>query len=125
MICLLVSLSFAQSDTIILNKPKVIDKNFIDVSSYLVLMTVFDVETTFSVIHNGGYETNPIMKPLYKSGRPATYGIQLGIDALVIYLSYEMKKSSHKEFNKTWWVAPMVIGTTHGVCGGLNLRYVF
>jgi hypothetical protein len=104
---------------------KVIDKNFIAVSSYLVLMTVFDVETTFAVIHNGGHEENALMKPLFSSGRPAVYGVQLGVDALVILLAYEMKKSSHKEFNQTWWVAPMVVGTTHGICGGLNMRYVW
>lgn len=104
---------------------KVIDKNFIAVNSYLILTTVFDIETTFAVIHNGGHEENALMKPFFNSGRPAVYALQLGIDALVIYLSYEMKKSKHKEFNQTWWVAPMVIGTTHNICAGLNLRYAW
>lgn len=107
------------------SEKKVIDKNFIAVQSYLVLMTVFDIETTFAVIHNGGHEENALMKPFFNSGRPAVYALQLGIDALVIYLSYEMKKSSHKEFNQTWFVAPMVIGTTHAICGGLNFRYMW
>ena len=65
------------------------------------------------------------MKPFFNSGRPAVYAVQLGVDALVIYLSYEMKKSGHKEFNQTWFVAPMVIGTTHAVCAGLNFRYMW
>jgi hypothetical protein len=104
-------------------KKKVMDKEFIAVSSYLILMTVFDVETTFAVVRNGGHENNPVMKPFIKSGRLATYGVQLGVDALFIWLAYEMKGSKHKEFRKIWWVAPVVLGTEHGVMGGLNLRY--
>jgi len=106
-------------------KPKIVDKEFVAVSSYLVLMTVFDVETTFAVIHNGGHERNPVMKPLFKHGRVATYGVQLAVDAVFIWLAYEMKGSQHKEFRKIWWVAPAVLGTTHGIYGGLNLRYVW
>jgi len=103
---------------------KVIDTKFIAVSSYLILTTVFDIETTFAVIRNGGHEENPVMKPFAKN-RAYMYGVQFGIDALVIWLSYEMKGSKHKEFSQTWWVAPMIVGTTHGVMGGLNCRYIW
>jgi len=107
------------------SQEKVIDKQFIAASSYLVLTTIADIETTFSVIHHGGHEENPVMKPLFKSGRPAVYAAQFGIDAFVIYLSYQMKKSKYKEFNKTWWIAPMILGTSHAACAGLNFRYIW
>jgi len=101
---------------------KTVDTEFIAVSSYLVLMTVFDVETTFSAIHNGAQEANPIMKPFAKN-RAYMYGVQLGVDALVIWLAYEMKKS--EQWRPVWWIVPSVVGTAHGVCAGLNLRYVW
>lgn len=103
---------------------KTLDKEFIAVSSYLVLMTIFDVETTFTAIRNGAHEANPCMKPFAKN-RAAMYGVQLGIDAIVIFAAYKMKGSEHKLFNRTWWIGPSVIGTSHAICGGLNLRYVW
>lgn len=119
-----------QSDVLTYTPPakekKVIDTTFITVSSYLVLTTIFDIETTFAAIRNsGGREANPLMRPFIKSGRPATYAIELGIDAVVIFIAYEIKKSKKIDLAKTWWVSPMILGTTHGVCGGLNLRYVW
>lgn len=104
---------------------KVIDTEFVTISSYLVLMTIFDVETTFAAIRNGAHEANGLMRPFIKNGRLATYGMQLGIDALAIWLAYEMKGSKHKEFRKTWWLVPSVIGTGHGIAGGLNCRYIW
>jgi lysylphosphatidylglycerol synthetase-like protein (DUF2156 family) len=100
-----------------------VDTKFVVVSSYLVLMTVFDVETTFSAIHNGAHEANPLIKPFTKNGRLATYGVQFGIDALILWLAYEMKGSKNQDFRKIWWIAPSIVGTAHGVAGGLNLRY--
>ena len=102
---------------------KVVDTNFILVSTYLVAATIFDVETTFSAIRNGAHEANPIMKPFIKRGRGATYGMQMGINAIVIGSSYLMKKDP--KWNKVWWVIPSVWATGHGVAGGLNLRYVW
>jgi hypothetical protein len=99
---------------------KIADAEFIAVSSYLVLMTVFDCETTFSAIRNGAGEANPIMKPFVKN-RAYMYGVQLGVDAFIIWLSYEMKGS--RDFKNMWWVMPSVVATSHGVAGGLNLRY--
>ena len=99
---------------------KVVDTEFVAVSSYLVLMTVFDVETTFSSIRNGAHEANPIMKPFAKN-RAYMYGVQLGVDAIVIYLAYKMKKS--ETWRPVWWIAPSIVGTAHGVAGGLNLRH--
>src|SRR4030042_374245 len=80
---------------------KVIDTEFICVSSYLVLMTIFDVETTFSAIRNGAHEANPIMKPFTKN-RAYMYGVQLGVDALAIGIAYKMKGSRNKDFRKLW-----------------------
>jgi hypothetical protein len=119
-------LCFSQSDALTYQPSKdkkVIDSKFILVSSYLVAMTVFDVETTFAAVRNGAHETNPVMKPFVKSGRPATYGISLGIDAAFLLLAYEMKKSSNVTLNKTWWVLPSMAATGHGIAGGMNLRY--
>jgi membrane carboxypeptidase/penicillin-binding protein len=120
-------LCYAQADILTythVKEKKVADGTFIAVSSYVVAMSVIDIETTYAVIRNGGHECNPLVKPFIKN-RAYMYGVQLSVDALFIYLSYEMKGSKHKEFNKIWFVAPMVLGTTHGVMGGLNFRYVY
>lgn len=106
-------------------KKKIIDTNFTLVSAYLITMTVFDIEATFAATKNGAKEANPIMKPFIKNSRPATYAIQLGIDTLIFFVAYEMKKSNKSDFKKTWWVLPMIAGTEHGIAGGLNLRYVW
>jgi len=101
---------------------KIVDTEFVAVSSYLVLMTIFDVETTFSAIRNGAQEANPMMKPFAKN-RAYMWGVQLGVDALVIYLAYKMK--GDETWRPAWWIAPSFIGTSHAICGGLNLRYVW
>lgn len=130
--------AFAQSDTLNLERkielPKVelqkpkstIDKEFIGVGAYLIAMTIFDVETTFAAIRNsGGTEANPVMKPFVKNGRVATYAFTLAVDALVLYIAYEIKGSKDKKLQKMWWIGPMIVGTGHGIAGGLNCRYVF
>jgi hypothetical protein len=104
---------------------KVLDTKFIMVSSYLILASVFDAESTFSAVRNGAHEANPIMKPFVKRGRLATYGYLLASDASFIYLSYQMKKSSNKDLRKAWWVGPAIIGSGHTVAGGLNLRFAW
>ena len=123
---LMASICFAQTDQFTYHPPtekKIIDINFITVSSYLILTTIFDLETTFSAIRNGAHEANPIMRPFVKRGRGATYGMQMGINAIVIGTSYLMKKDP--KWNKGWWVIPLVVATGHGVAGGLNLKYVW
>ena len=122
-LAIFISLSFPLS--VAAEDKKIIDSQFLSASAYLIVTTVFDMETTFAAIHNGAHEANPIMKPFVNSGRPATYGVELGLDALIIFMAYEMKKSKHKEFNHTWFVLPMAVGTAHGIAGGLNMRYVF
>lgn len=102
---------------------KVIDSKFIVASSYLILASIYDTETTFAVIRNGGHECNPIMKPFVKNGRAATYAFQFGLDAIIIYASYEMKKS--KKFEQVWWILPSFVATSHVVAGSLNMRYVW
>jgi hypothetical protein len=127
---LLPTLCFAQADMLTYQPPskiekKVIDTKFVAVGAYLVAMTIFDVETTFSAVRNGAHEANPIMKPFVNSGRPVTYAIEFAIDAAILFLAYELKKSKNPNLNKTWWVVPMISGTAHGVCAGLNLRYAW
>jgi len=112
------------AQTVTAQERKVVDKQFIAVSSFLVLSSIYDTETTFAALRNGGYEKNPIMRPFVKSGRPATYAFQLGLDALAIFLSYEMKKS-HSNIGKAWWVLPTMMATGHTVAGSLNLRYAW
>ena len=104
---------------------KIVDTNFVLVSTYLVATTIFDIETTFSAIRNGVHEANPIMRPFIKRGRGATYGMQMGINAIVIGTSYLMKKSDNPAWNKKWWIIPSVWATGHGIAGGLNLKYVW
>lgn len=102
---------------------KTIDKKFLVVNGFLVGSTIFDTETTFAALDNCPTckESNPIMRPFIKSGRPATYAVQGVIDVGIIYWSYKLKK----EHRKIWWVLPVVMGASHVVAGGFNLRFVF
>jgi hypothetical protein len=103
---------------------EVIDKNFLLVSAYLVGTSIFDVETTFSAIKNGAQEGNPILKPFVKRGRAATYGVILASDAVILLTSYYVKKSKDPVVQKRWWIIPTIVGTSHGIAGTLNLRFV-
>lgn len=120
-----VGISNAQTDLIYQPAKKVIDKSFLEVSAFLVASTIFDVETTFAAIHNGAHEANPLMKPFVNKGRVPTYAVQLGVDAILLSIAYEIKKSSHRDLQKVWWVLPTVAATGHTVASGLNLRYVW
>jgi len=107
------------------SEEKIIDTPFLVVSVFLVASTIYDIETTFAGIRNGAHEANPIMRPFVKSGRPATYAFAFGMDALAIGASYFIKKSGNKDMQKTWWLIPSFMATSHVVCGTLNLRYAW
>ncbi len=111
------------STVIVSAQDKTIDKKFLLVNGFLIGSTIFDTETTFAALDNcpNCKEGNPMMRPFIKSGRAATYAFQGAIDAGIIYWSYRLKK----EHRKIWWVLPVVMGVSHAVAGGFNLRFVF
>ncbi len=100
------------------------DKKFIFTSAFLAGATMLDVESTFAALNKCAgtcREGNPLMRPLFQSGRPAVYAVQGGVDVAVIAWSYKMKKDG----NKLWWLVPVALGTAHGFAGGFNMRFVF
>lgn len=97
----------------------VVDSKFYAVSGFLVGATAFDVWTTFRGVHNGAREANPLMRPFVEAGVPAMVAFQAGLDGGILYWSYRLKKD-HERY---WWLLPVVIGTSHAVAGGFNIRY--
>lgn len=89
---LIPSLALAQGKRVEKNA-RVVDTNFVLVTSSLVTSMIFDVETTFVAIKNPNVrEGNPIMRPFVNAGKPATYAFLGGVDAGIVYASYRMKK---------------------------------
>lgn len=107
---------------------KVVDKNFLIVTSSLAVFTVFDVETTFAATGNPKVyvrEGNPVMRPFINAGRPATYAFLGGVNAGIVYISYRMRKSANPIVRKLWWVGPIAATASHAIAGGFNLRFTF
>lgn len=122
------SICFAQADKSIYRPPekKVIDTKFLEVSTFLVASTIFDVETTFAAIKkSGGHEGNPLVRPFIERGRLPTYAVQFGLDAVFLFIAYEIKKSDNPRIQRTWWVLPSIAATGHTVADGLNCRYIW
>lgn len=107
----------------ILAQDKTVDKKFIFTSAFLVGASSFDSESTFAALDRCGFnckEGNPLMRPLFRSGRPAVYIVNGALDTGIIYWSYRMKKDG----KKAWWLMPVVIGAVHATAGSFNLRFV-
>ncbi len=107
-----------------LAQDKVADKKFIFSNAFLVGTTVFDMESTFAALNKCGNtcrEGNPLLRPLFNSGRPVVYVVEGAVDVGLITWSYKLKKAG----NKLWWFPPVAVGSIHGLWGGVNLRFVF
>ncbi len=107
-----------------LAQDKTVDKKFIFATVFLTGATMLDVESTFAALDNCNHtckEGNPVMRPLLNSGRPAVYVVEGAVDVGLMAWSYKMKKDG----NKLWWLFPVVVGVTHAVAGGINMRFVF
>lgn len=103
---------------------KTVDKKFIFASSFLAGTTILDVESSFATFDNYGdrrKERNVLLRPLFKSGRPAVYAVEGTLDAGFIAWSYKLKKDG----KKMWWVVPVAVGSVHAIAGGFNLQFVF
>lgn len=101
---------------------RVADRQFIVLSSALVLSSIYDAETTARGLENCHTcrEANPIAKPFTDMGRPGIYGFALATDAAMIFVAYRLKQRGSR-----WWWTPLVAGTViHGAAGTANLRFV-
>jgi len=104
-------------------KPKLIDKKVILISSFLFASEVFETEATFASLENSNYrEINPVMRPVVKKGHLATHALKIGIDAGIMYCStYHLKKNGIK----WWWVLPIVATATQVSAGSFNMQFAF
>ncbi len=118
---LLYGTAFAQITNL---KSKMIDKKFVGLGATLFTTTTFDLETTFNCVQRHVCrEANSLISPLIKSGRPATYAVEGGIDIGIMYAAYRLRKSHNPVFQKLWWVMPLTGIGIHAVAGGANLRF--
>ena len=78
--------------------------------------TVYDAETTFSGMGEGGRELNPIMRPFVNAGRVPTYA------ALAALMTGQAAGSKYlKDRGSDWWWAPQALTAIgHLVAGRLN-----
>lgn len=105
---------------------KAIDKKFVGLGVALFTATTFDLETTFNCVQRHTCrETNPLLAPLIKSGRPATYAFEGGLNTGIMYMAYKLRKSHNPVARKIWWVVPVAGIGLHTFAGGANLRFSF
>ncbi|HWQ34001.1 MAG TPA: hypothetical protein VNQ79_14220 [Blastocatellia bacterium] len=102
---------------------KVADAKFLALMTAMQVSTIADLESTFHTIGKcpPGYvcrEANPLLRPFVQSGRPAAYAFTTGINSLVWWSSYRMKKRG----NRWWWVGPTVQIAVHTVAAVHNYR---
>ncbi len=91
------------------DEKKVADAKFLALMMAVQVSTVVDIESTFHTIGQcpPGYtcrEGNPLLRPFIQSGRPAVYAFTTGINGLVMWHSYRMKKRG----SRWWWVGPAI-----------------
>lgn len=107
---------------------KVLDKKFWGLAAGLTAATIYDIETTYAGLNRCETcrEGNPLMRHVVEAGRPASYGVAMGLNAGLMYYSYRLRKSNNSSGKKRlWWLLPTIAIGAHGVAGSLNLRYVF
>jgi hypothetical protein len=105
-------------------KTPVVGKGLWVVAAVLAGASAWDVETTFRATRNcpagSCEEANPAMRPFINAGRPATYAVQGGRNAVIMYFSHRLKKSRWRG----WWL-PAVVGIgIHAAVGVHNYRLV-
>lgn len=102
--------------------------SYVAVNVANVLATVADVESTFAGIEGDSlrhvHEGNLLITPFVRSGRPATYGLELGITLFVAWKSCDWRNSSNAWVSQNWYVIPAIMTVGHGLAFGLNMRFV-
>jgi len=91
------------------------DKLFWTLAAGTQAATVYDLQTTRSVLHRctSCYEANPIMKPLVPSS-PAAFGAALTLSAGSVFGAFKLKKRGVR----VWWIpmaAPIAVHTIAGI----------
>ena len=106
---------------------KVLDKKFWGLFAGLTAATIYDIETTYAGLSRceNCREGNSLMRHVVEAGRPASYGVAMGLNAGLMYYSYRLRKSNNSSVKKLWWLFPTIVIGAHGVAGSFNLRYVF
>jgi len=99
---------------------KTADKKFWIVNSLMIGSTIYDVESTYFALDRCKRcrESNPLIRPFIKAGRPAIYTVQGSIDVGAVYLDHKLKKKG----NKLWWLLPVVLTVSHTAAGTHNVR---
>jgi hypothetical protein len=77
---------------------------------------IYDAETTFALKGRGGFEGNPIMRPIVNAGRGPTYAA-LGVEAAgQAYLGSKLRDAG-----KGYWWVPQALSTVgHIAMGTMN-----
>ncbi len=105
-----------QPTKVLAEKPswrQVVDKKFVAVHAIAMGFTIADIERTQHCLGNGTCrELNPML-PLSRAGM---YAVNVPMNAAAMYLSYRLKASGRR----TWWIAPVAIGGSHGVGFGFK-----
>lgn len=105
------------------DQKKVVDAKFTALMLALQVSTVADIESTYHALGNcpPGYtcrEGNPLMRPFIQSGRPAAYAFTTGVNGLVMWHSYRLKKRG----SRWWWVGPAIQIGIHTFAAVHNYR---
>ena len=100
-------------------KPKkTADALFWTVAVNVGLLTWTDIDSTY--IYKSrcpkAYEFNPIMAPFFDIGSKwQTYAVVGGINALIVYVGYEIKKDPSAKWSNWWWVPAGAAIVGHGI----------
>ena len=90
--------------------------SFIFAGFLLCGSTAADIESTYSVYDRGGREANVFMRPLVEAGRPAIYGVQMGINTGVLWW---FAKTDRRKFR---WVVVGALAAGHTYAAIHNAR---
>jgi hypothetical protein len=104
---------------------KVFDKKFVTLMIGIQTSTALDLESSFYALKNcpPNYrcrESNPLLRPFVRSGRPAAYALTTGTNALAIWSSYRMRKKG----SRFWWVPLTVSIGIHSAAALKNYHLV-
>ena len=83
-----------------------------------------DVASTIDVLNHGGYEADPLAKPLAGLPKPAYAATSAAIVGGVSYLGLKMQES--RRFHKVWWVPQVLqiaINSTGALHNSVSLAY--
>jgi len=95
-------------------------KKFWVASGVLAATTIYDMETSiYTLGHNtNARESNVVLSPFLKKGRPAAYTYQAAVDLGLMLMVHRFKK----EIPNLRFLPLVVVSAGHGLGGSMNLR---